>query len=99
MDPLHLFAVIFIGAIVLTVLWLNHLPPANASILIEIQHGKINVAKGSVLPHAREHVISLLSEAKIARGYVAVTTDRRVVFSQTIPGPLHQKLRNVLLNQ
>jgi hypothetical protein len=49
--------------------------------------------------HAREHLTEILSDAQVSRGFIAITPANRIVFSRNIPAAVHQRLRNVLLNQ
>jgi len=79
--------------------WLGFVPPPNARLLIKIRGGSVRVARGSLKAHAREHVTEILSEIGINRGFIAVSADNRVAFSRQIPVAVHQRLRNVLLNQ
>jgi hypothetical protein len=79
--------------------WWWNPPPFDAAMLIRVRSGQLHLARGSLQSHAREHVADILREAGISRGFIAVTSANRVVFSRTIPGHLHQRLRNVLLNQ
>lgn len=74
-------------------------PPPNASTLLYVRSGSIRVARGNLRPHAREHVLEILSGAEISAGFIAITAGNRVVFSRRIPATVHQRLRNVLLNQ
>jgi hypothetical protein len=74
-------------------------PPPHASTLLRVQPGTIRVTKGQVKPFAREHVREILAEAGVARGFIAITHSNRVIFSRHIPESVHQRLRNVLLNQ
>jgi hypothetical protein len=75
------------------------LPPPNAKTLLYFQQGAIHMKRGAVKPYAREHVVEILSEAGVTKGFIAITTANRVIFSRTIPANAHQRLRNVLLNQ
>jgi hypothetical protein len=59
----------------------------------------VRVARGKVRPESREHVADILKEVGISKGFIAVTPGNRVAFSWSIPGKVHQRLRNVLLNQ
>jgi hypothetical protein len=78
---------------------LGYVPPPHASTLLRIRAGALHVARGRLQPHAREHVAEILLEVGISRGFVAVTPTNRVTFSRNIPAAIHQRLRNVLLNQ
>ena len=56
------------------------------------------MAPGAIFEPTREHVSEILSEAKVSKGFIAITSDNRVKFSKQIPAAVHQRLRNVLLN-
>ena len=71
----------------------------HASIIIRVHSGGLRVTRGKLRPHARNDVADILSEAGIVRGFIAITPDQRVSFSRHIPSPIHQRLRNVLVNQ
>jgi hypothetical protein len=78
---------------------LGFVPPPHASTLVYLRGGALDVRRGRLKPHAREHVMDILQEAGVSRGFIAVTSEDRVYFSNRIPAALHQRLRNVLLNQ
>ena len=73
-------------------------PPPHASTLLRVQEGTIRVTKGQLNTLAREHVREILAEAGVTKGFIAITNNR-VTFSRHIPAAIHQRLRNVLLNQ
>jgi len=79
--------------------WLRFVPPPHASVIIMIHGNSLQVRRGTLRAHAREHITEILQEAAISRGFIAVTTGNRVTFSRQIPPEIHQRLRNVLLNQ
>jgi hypothetical protein len=85
-------------AILLPIL-LGFVPPPHANILVRIKAGSLQVKRGSVRAHAREHIEEILREAAVSSGFIAVTPGNRVTFSRQIPQAIHQRLRNVLLNQ
>jgi hypothetical protein len=74
-------------------------PPPHANMLLRIRAGAIRATRGSLKPYAREHVTEILSEARVSSGFIAITPGNHVVFSRQIPTTVHQRLRNVLLNQ
>jgi hypothetical protein len=80
-------------------IWLGVLPPLNATTLISIRRGQVRLRKGQLRVHAKEDVSDILREAGVSRGFIAITAQNRVVFSRRIPSTIHQRLRNVLLNQ
>lgn len=73
-------------------------PPPNASRIIYIRNGSLRVSRGVLQPHVKESVIDILRDANVSKGYIAITTDNRLMFSWRIPARLHQRLRNVILN-
>jgi len=94
-----LVPIAFLVALAFAAVWFGFVPPPNARTLLHIRAGTIRITRGSLRPHAREHVAEILSEAKISRGFIAITSGNRVAFSRRIPATVHQRLRNVLLNQ
>jgi len=75
------------------------LPPANAGTLIRIRGQVIEVQKGLLRTDAKNYVVEILREAKVTDGWIAIMGETEVVFSRRIPVAIHQRLRNVLLNQ
>ena len=75
------------------------LTPPGVTTLIRIGNSILELRKGQLCGYAREQVSEQLLEAKVQNGYIAITSGKRVVFSRSIPIELHQRLRNVLLNQ
>lgn len=92
---------ILIGLLFVAVLlvWLRFVPPPHAATLIRIRNGLPKATKGNVRSDALEHVSQILREAGIADGFIAVIGDNKLVFSRKVPPQIHQRLRNVLLNQ
>jgi Protein of unknown function (DUF3634) len=88
-----------VGLAWLAAIGLGFVPPPHASTLVYVRNGTLEVRRGRLKPHAREHVTDILHEARVSRGYIAITSENRVYFSNRIPAALHQRLRNVLLNQ
>ena len=86
-------------AIAFLAVWLGFVPPPHANTLIRIRKGEIHIRRGRVHSHAREHLADILREAGVSQGYIAITPENWVAFSRHIPGRIHQRLRNVLLNQ
>ena len=94
-----LIAILCLAGLAFAAMWLGFIPPPHASTLMQIRGGGIRVTRGTIKPHAREHVTEILSEVGVSRGFIAVTAGNRVYFSRRIPATVHQRLRNVLLNQ
>ena len=78
---------------------LGLIPPANAETIIHIRAGAVIVGKGQLLSHARTSLGEILRETEIRSGFIAIVPGPSVKFSRSIPTALHQRLRNVLLNQ
>src|SRR5262245_25712915 len=83
----------------LAAIGLGFVPPPLANTLVRVQNGEVHVSRGRLKPYARDHVHEILSEAGVSNGYIAITAGNRVMFSRQIPSSVHQRLRNVLLNQ
>ena len=94
-----LWIIVAVIALAFIVTQLKVFPPPNANTLVRIRDGDLQVERGNLKPHARESVSRILKESGVTRGFIAITTDRRAVFSRQIPTRVHQRLRNVLLNQ
>lgn len=75
------------------------MPPPNASTLIRIRDGAVEVRRGQVRSDTREQIREILSEAGVSKGFIAITPQNWVGFSRHIPLTARQRLRNVLLNQ
>ena len=78
---------------------LGFIPPLNAKIIVRMRHGSLVYEKGRLQGNASEHVEAILRWAHVSEGFVAITHGQRVYFSRQIPRDVHQRLRNVLLNQ
>lgn len=96
---MFLIPVIILCAFVIAALSSGILPPPNAITVVHVRKGVFSVTKGKLRPHARDDAKQILAEAGVTKGFVAITKDNRVVFSREIPQEIHQRLRNVLLNQ
>jgi hypothetical protein len=67
--------------------------------VIRIRHQGLHISRGRLRADAREAVSDILRSAGVSRGFIAITAQNRVSFSSRIPSTIHQRLRNVLLNQ
>ena len=79
--------------------WLGFLPPPHATMLIRINGGQLQITRGGLKAHAKLDVSEILHDAGVSQGFIAITRHNRVSFSRRIPTTVHQRLRNVLLNQ
>jgi hypothetical protein len=78
---------------------LGFIPPLNATVLVRMSNGSLVFEKGRLSGNAPEHLEAILRGARVSEGFVAITSGQRVYFSRQIPREIHQRLRNVLLNQ
>jgi hypothetical protein len=78
---------------------LGFVPPPHASTLIRVSDGKVRISRGEMRPHAKVQVAEVLSEAGVSRCFIALTPGNRVRFSRGVPSAIHQRLRNIILNQ
>jgi hypothetical protein len=74
-------------------------PPRDPETLIRIRNGGLFFLGQDVKPHAKMSVLEIIRESSVKSGFIAMTPGRRVKFSWSIPKAIHQRLRNVLLNQ
>jgi hypothetical protein len=79
--------------------WQGFLPPPHATTLIRIRDGMVQVRRGKVRPETKEHIADIMRDVGVADGYIAITPGNWVAFSRRIPPAIHQRLRNVVLNQ
>ena len=75
------------------------LAPPHATTLVRIRDGKLRIRRGNMLPYAKGQVADVLREAGVSSCFIAVVPGNRVVFSRAIPSTVHQRLRNIILNQ
>jgi len=94
-----LIAIFCFAALVFAAVHFGFVPPPNTSPLLQVRKGVVRVARGQLTTHAREDVTEIMSNAGVSKGFIAVTHANHVKFSRHIPAPIHQQLRNVLLNQ
>ncbi len=92
-------AIVVLLLAALALFWSGRLPPPHAATLIRIQGDRLELRRGHLEVQAREHVAEILRDAGVSRGYVAITPGNRVIFSRQIPPGVHQRLRNILVNQ
>ncbi len=78
---------------------LGFLPPPWCATLIRIRDGAVRCTRGRLQSHALLHITDTLEEAGIARGFIAISSGHRIRCSRSIPPRLHQRIRNILLNQ
>lgn len=78
---------------------LGFIPPFNARVIVRMRNGSLVFERGRLQGNASEHVEAILRGARVSEGFVAITSGQRVYFSWQIPRDVHQRLRNVLLNQ
>jgi hypothetical protein len=94
-----LIAIVCLAGLAIAAIWLGFVPPPHASTLIRVRDGAVRVRRGMVKSDVKAQMAEILTEAGVSRGFIAVTPDNRVAFSRRIPPTVHQRLRNVLLNQ
>jgi len=92
-------AAVFVLAVGVAAVGLGFLPPPFSGTLIRISGGVVEVRKGAVRPNVRQDVGDVLRNAGISQGFIAITAERRLAFSRSIPAGVRQRLRNVLFNQ
>ena len=90
--------IIVVGAIVALIVRVSFLPPLNAITVLRIRNGGAFISGDSLPLHVKLSVAEIIHEAGLKKGFIAITSDRRVKFSRNIPTVIHQRLRNVLLN-
>lgn len=94
-----LYVILGLAGLAFLVIRLLSSAPATAVTLIEIKPGGIQLAKGRIKPSAREMVQEILTQSGVKDGFIAVSSGNHVSFSRHVPETVHQRLRNVLLNQ
>ena len=77
---------------------LRFFPSPFCKVLVRIQRGEICVKKGSLNARAREHISDVIRESHLEKGFIAISSNRRIEFSFGFPQHLRQTLKNVLLN-
>lgn len=100
MNPDLLLALIGVSfALYYSAVWLRYLPPPGVPTLLKIRGTNIDVVRGVLRSHSRDHLKGILSESNVSKGFITMSRANRVTFSRHIPDSVHQRLRNVLLNQ
>jgi hypothetical protein len=99
LRTMHIVILIAIVTLIFGAIELGFIPPFNARILLRMRGGSLIMEKGRLQGNAATHVESILRGAGVSDGFVAMTGGQRVYFSRQIPADVHQRLRNVLLNQ
>jgi hypothetical protein len=93
-----LLIAVAIAAVWLIAILFDFVPPPNAKILIKIHHGELHLTRGQLRAQPREFITDILQEAKVTKGFIAITYYKRAAFSRSVPNDIRQRLRNVLLN-
>ena len=91
-----------IGGVVLAAalaVLLGILPPPHATTILRYRGGKIRVGRGQIRGCAKDQVGDVLRAAAVSKCFIAITPANRVSFSWRIPSSVHQRLRNIILNQ
>ncbi|MCW1884581.1 DUF3634 family protein [Luteolibacter flavescens] len=76
-------------------LWLLKL---TSPLVLVIRAGKVGLAKGRLSGGIIREIQSIVSDEGIASGTIHADGSGRYHFSDSIPGELHQQLRNVLVS-
>ena len=87
------------GLVALIGIWLGFVAPPHSTTLILVRDGKLRLSRGEMRSHARGKVAEVLNEAGVSRCFIALTPGNRVAFSRSVPSSIHQRLRNIILNQ
>jgi len=88
--PIALVAGLVIGYII------SDSPPSDALWTIHISKGSYTFEGAPIDQWKKSSAIDLLSGWNIDTGFIAKNTESRIVFSESIPEDIRQKLRNVL---
>jgi hypothetical protein len=78
---------------------LGVVPPPHATMIIRYRHGQVRLGRGQMRAFARDQVADVLRETTVSKCFIAVTPANRVSFSRSVPTSVHQRLRNIILNQ
>ena len=78
---------------------LGIVPPPHATTIIRYCNGQVRIGRGQMRSFARDQVSDVLRETTVSKCFIAVTTANRVSFSWSVPSSVHQRLRNIILNQ
>ncbi|WP_437228582.1 DUF3634 family protein [Planctomicrobium sp. SH661] len=98
-DFLWIAAIATAAAVAFGAVKLGFVPPPNARSIFRIRDGVIRVQRGHLRYAAKESLTEVLAAEGVNKGFIAITSGGRVTFSREIPSSVHQKIRNVLLNE
>ena len=93
-----LLAIVLLLLVAFGSIGLGFVPPPTAGTLIYIRGDSLRISRGNLQPHVKENVCDILRDAKVTKGFIAITSGNRLMFSRRIPCQIHQRLRNVILN-
>jgi hypothetical protein len=99
MAPLIVICLGIILVITVAAVWSGWAAPPGAATLIRIRAGEVIVKRGRVNTHVREHIAHIARDHNVSRGFIAVSSAKRMTFSRSIPNVARQPLRNVLINK
>ncbi|HEU6449092.1 MAG TPA: DUF3634 family protein [Verrucomicrobiae bacterium] len=88
-----------LAALIIAAVWFGFFPPPNALALLRFRDGVVFISKGQIKSYAKEDIAQILSAAGVTKCFIAIMASKRVIFSRHVPNTVHQRLRNVLLNQ
>src|SRR5688572_5774562 len=94
----YVMVLLAVAVFVLLAAELGLIPPFFAHTRIKITEGQMRVTRGELKANASEHLSAVLREAGVRSGSIAISSRHRIHFSK-IPPEIHQRIRNVLLNQ
>lgn len=65
--------IVIVAALVVGAIGLRFVPPPNASTVLYFRKSSIRVSRGNLRSHAREDVRDILSGAKVAMAFIAIS--------------------------
>ena len=92
--------VVFVGLILLicfAAIELGLVASPFSRVKIVVSSGRVELAKGSIGPRARELATDIVRSSRVGSGFITVSSRGKVRFSRNIPHDIRQQLRNVLL--